>query len=108
MSPQQPGQPPHAPPPFRPYRADPNADAKQNLVGFLEWVSDGIWRIHALSEANYRYSRATYDAVSRTQGAHPPQHPAPGFNGQDILFNLGRLAVENRAAFAKFFRKGFF
>jgi hypothetical protein len=96
---------PTPPPPFQPYRADPNADSKQNLVGFLEWVADGIYRVHQISEANLRYSRALYEHEARKSAAaghvQPPHTP---YTAQQVLFDLGKVAVQNRAAFGKFLR----
>lgn len=98
---------PTTPPPFQPYRANPDADTKQNLVGFLEWVADGIWRIHQLSDANYRYSRAMYEHEARKSAAAGQAfQPTRAFTPQQVLFDLGKIAMENRAAFAKFL-KGF-
>lgn len=90
------------PPPFQPYRANPDADAKQNLVGFLEWVADGIYRVHQLSDANYRYTRALYEHEAKKSAAAGQARPVNPISPQQILFDLGRIAVQNRHAFGKF------
>lgn len=97
---------PAVPPPFQPYRANPDVDAKQNLVGFLEWVADGIYRIHQLSDASYRYTRAMYEHEARKAAVAGQSRPAASVSTQQVLFDLGKIAIQNRHAFASFL-KGF-
>jgi hypothetical protein len=89
------------PPPFRPFRAVPGADPKDSALAFLEWTADGIWRIHAMTEANYRYSRATYEATvaasRQPAGARPG---APVVVNDQLINNLGRLAYHHRGKLA--------
>jgi hypothetical protein len=99
---------PEQPPPFRPFTAVPGADAPANAMAFLEWVADGIWRIHMLSEANYRYSRSIYEAMARSQGQGPISPPAHQVNRDqlgNVLFQVGKVAAQNRAAIAQFLRE---
>lgn len=97
---------PAPPPPFQPYRANPDADAKQNLVGFLEWVADGIYRIHQISDANYRYTRALYEHEAKKASIPGQAKIGPTFSAQQLLFDLGKIAAQNRHAFTSFL-KGF-
>jgi hypothetical protein len=111
---------PQAPPPtFRPFRMDPNQDPKENAHAFIDWVTEGIFRIHALSEANYRYSVAIHEALSRrvappvrgrrngpaVRVVAPP--PPQGPDLAQVLFQVSKAAVEHRETLRRFIG-GFF
>lgn len=103
-------QPPGQLPPFQPYRANPDAEPKENAIAFLEWVGDALWRIHALSEMNLRYSRAMYESVVRAASAAPGRVASPAVRARGplrvdpIVADIARAAFQNREAIAGFLK----
>lgn len=86
------------PPPFKPFSPSPNATPQETGMAFVEWVADGIFRIHELNRATYGYTRAMYEhkVAQAKQGVGAPQQAPPA---ADILYSLGRVAV--RTGFAR-------
>lgn len=101
-----PGQTPSGQAPFAPYRANPDAEPKENALGFLEWVGDALFRIHTLSEMNLRYSRAMYEAAFRASGqaVRSPMARRGSLAVDPIVADIARAAYQNREAIAGFLK----
>lgn len=100
------------PPPFKQFSPPPGGDPKAEILAFLEWTADGIFRIHELSRANYGYSRAMYEhqvAQANQAGTQHQQPVRPGPVDQ-VIVGLGKAAWKNRTKIGRglgeFFGKG--
>lgn len=95
------------PPPFQPFRADPSKSDRENGLAFLEWISEGIYRAVAVGEANHRALRFVIQRQAAGVSRNGRRPRAPVASIQDVLYEAGRFAVQNRE-FLRGFLTNFF
>ena len=95
--------------PFPPFRADPNAAPKENLVSFLNYVVESHVRLHRHAETQGQYLRTVYEmlwnagyrpGVRQPDQPSPPTRPALDIGG---IVDGARVIAQNADAFKSMF-----